>query len=292
MFNTSQDLPAVFSDFWIKKLETELLVRKYSLHTRKAYMSYNHDLCQWPQKEPQDVSGEDIKQYLAFREKNESLSASSINLALSAFRFFYSHVHKKDLAKDAYRPRQDKHLPVILSTAEIKKILDAEKNPKHRLLLMLVYSSGLRVSEVICLRRQNLDIDRKLLLINKAKGRKDRYTILSEIVINSLKKYIYSARITTWLFPGAQPGKHLSVRSAQYIFEHSLQKAGIAKDASIHSLRHTFATHLLENGTDIRYIQELMGHATLRTTERYTHVARRNTLKIQSPLDIIYRRNE
>jgi site-specific recombinase XerD len=168
-------------------------------------------------------------------------------------------------------------------------MLEAEKDLKQRLLLMLVYASGLRVSEVMCLKPQNIDINRKALLICKSKYRKDRYTILSDIVINKIKKYYSTNRITTWIFPGYNPDKHLSIRSAQYIFEHSLQKAGIKKAASIHSLRHTFATHLLENGTDIRYIQELMGHATLRTTERYAHVARRNALTIQSPLDTINR---
>jgi site-specific recombinase XerD len=288
MFNSASDLPVVFSDFFSQKLEMELVIRKYSIHTRKAYLSHNQDLCQWLQKEPHDVTGEDIKQYLAYREKKDRLSAAWINLAVSSFRFFYRYVHKRDIAKEAYRPRKDKHLPVVLSTEEIRRIFQAEANIKHRLLLMLVYSSGLRVSEVIILKRQDLDLDRKLLLVSRAKGRKDRYTILSDVVIDCIKKYFYWERIATWVFPGAEPGKHLSTRSAQYIFEHSAQKAGIIKDASIHSLRHSFATHLLENGTDIRYIQELMGHATLRTTERYTHVARRNTLKIQSPLDTIY----
>jgi len=152
---------------------------------------------------------------------------------------------------------------------------------------MMVYASGLRAGEVICLKRQDIDISRKLIKIQSGKGRKDRYTIVSETVINALEDYYSRYDITGWLFSGNDPNKHLVIRSAQHIFERALKRAKIEKAASIHSLRHSFATHLLESGTDIRYIQELMGHASLRTTERYTHIARRKVLSITSPLDTI-----
>jgi site-specific recombinase XerD len=162
-----------------------------------------------------------------------------------------------------------------------------EKNPKHRLLLMLVYSSGLRVSEVVALKREHIDLSRKIIFVKEGKGRKDRSTLLSEKAARFIEEYYSFYNIEKWLFPGQCPNRPLSIRSAQHIFDKAVRRACITKDISIHGLRHTFATHLLENGTDIRYIQSLLGHASLRTTERYTHVARRSLLNIKSPLDTI-----
>jgi site-specific recombinase XerD len=274
-----------FSPELQKRIETELRSRKYSAKTRDAYIHYNQSLCRWLKKTPQSVSPEDIKRYLAYHEKEKQFSASTLNLALSAFKFFYKEILKRDIVTEQRRPRQDKRLPIVLSRSEIQTILEVETNPKHHLLLMLVYSSGLRVSEVVSLKRQDIDLKRKAIVITLGKGRKDRYTILSEQVTKYLGYYYSVTDIKTWLFPGANPGKPLSIRSAQSVCAQAIKKAGILKTASIHSLRHSFATHLLENGTDIRFIQELLGHATLRTTERYIHVARRKTLKITSPLD-------
>jgi site-specific recombinase XerD len=152
---------------------------------------------------------------------------------------------------------------------------------------MLVYSSGLRVSEVVVLKREHIDLSRKVVNIKTGKGRKDRCTVLSEKAALFVSEYFGSFRIQTWLFPGQPASRHLSIRSAQHIFEKSALRAGITKQISIYGLRHTFATHLLASGTDIRYIQALLGHASIRTTERYTHVARRNILSVKSPLDSI-----
>jgi site-specific recombinase XerD len=286
------ELPDQFTVPWGEKLESELRSRKYSLNTRSAYIHYNHALCQWLQKSPESVTDEDIKRYLSFMEKTESSAASSMNLALSTFKFFYCHVLKKDTAREQRRPRQDKRLPVVLSKTEIKTLLETGQNLKHRLLLMMVYASGLRVSEVVRLRRQDVDLSRKTIIINAGKGCKDRYTILSNSVINALKRYYVKNNITKWIFPGADQDKPLSIRSAQRACEQAMKKANIQKDVSIHSLRHTFATHLLESGTDIRYIQELLGHASIKTTARYTHVVRRKTLKIASPLDTLNQKEE
>jgi site-specific recombinase XerD len=281
-------LPERFSDFWRKNLEIELRSRKYSPRTIRSYVYYNRVLCRTLQKTPEAINTEDIKHYLAYLDKERDLSTSSMNLAISAFKFFYGCVLKKNIAREQRRPRQDKRLPAVLAKSEIKLLLDCEKNPKHRLLLMLAYSSGLRVSEVIALRRDHIDLARKTVLIHLGKGRKDRYTLLSDRAAAFIKDYcaVYAVGIDSWLFPGQGASRHLSIRSAQNIFDKALVKAGIQKPGlSIHSLRHTFATHLMENGTDIKYIQALLGHASLRTTARYTHVARRDVLKIQSPLD-------
>jgi site-specific recombinase XerD len=278
-------LPEMFSPSWQAKLEAELRAQKYSPRTITAYIHHNRDLCRRLQKTPGEITAEDIKGYLVYQNTHLNLSASTMNLALSAFKFFYNKVMEHEVAQEQHRPRQDKRLPVVLSKPEINRVLKAEKNLKHRLLLMMVYSSGLRVSEVVSLKRSDIDPSRKTLFVSSGKGRKDRYTLLSDRVIRVLKEYYFFYDIKTWLFPGKTAVRHLSIRSAQKIFEDAFRKANIEKSASIHSLRHTFATHLLESGTDVRYIQELLGHRSIRTTERYTHVAHCKSLKISSPLD-------
>jgi site-specific recombinase XerD len=209
-----------------------------------------------------------------------------MNLAISSLKFFYIYVfRRKDLIQEQRRPRHDKKLPAVLSRREVQDLLDCEKNPKHRLLLMLAYSSGLRVSEVVAIKKEHIDFSRKMLLIHAGKGRKDRYTLLSERAADFIRQYCTLYSVEGWLFPGLPASRHLSIRTAQAVFNKALEKAGITKQTSIHGLRHTFATHLLENGTDIRYIQELLGHASVRTTQRYAHIARRQVLRIRSPLD-------
>jgi len=220
-------------------------------------------------------------------EKDKKYSASAMNLAISAIKFLFRNVLKNDSIEDKHRPHHDGRLPMILSKEEISKIFSLEKNPKHRLLLMLVYSSGLRVSEVVALKKEHIDLSRKVIYIRLGKGRKDRSTLLSEKVSQYIVDYYRYYNIDKWVFPGQPASKHLSIRSAQSIFNKAVRRAAIPKEISIHGLRHTFATHLLESGTDIRYIQALLGHSNLRTTERYTHVARRSVLSIKSPLDTI-----
>ena len=273
-----------FSPFWIERLKNELHSRKYSLKTIKSYLHYNSEFCRIIQKPVENILDYDFKKYLAYLDETKDLSSSSMNLAVSAIRFFYNNVMGKDIGREQYRPRQDKRLPSVLSRKEIEILLDAEQNPKHRLLLMLAYSSGLRVSEVVALKREHIDFNRKILLVYEGKGRKDRITILADRTASFLLDYCKNIKITGWLFPGQTNG-HLRVRTAQNIFEKAINNACIKKNVSIHSLRHTFATHLLEGGTNIRYIQALLGHSNLRTTERYTHIARHNILRIRSPFD-------
>jgi site-specific recombinase XerD len=282
---TVSRLPEKFSAQWELKLDTELRSRKYSPRTRKSYIMFNRMLCRILQKTPDEIQPYDVTQFLAKLEHDKEYCASSMNLAVSAIKFFFKNVLKNDTITDHHRPHNDKRLPVVLSKDEIAKMLSHEKNPKHRLLLMLVYSSGLRVSEVVALKREHIDISRKVIYIRLGKGRKDRSTVLAEKAAAFVEEYCEFYGIQTWLFPGQRPNRPLTIRSAQHIFDKALRCAEIPKKISIHSLRHTFATHLLESGTDIRYIQTLLGHANLRTTERYTHVARRNVLSIKSPLD-------
>jgi site-specific recombinase XerD len=277
-------LPDMFPLRWEEKLRRELHSRKYSRKTMASYIFYNRDLCRRLQKAPEDITGEDVKSYLAYMDGVRGLSSSSMNLVISAARFFYGQVLHKDITREQYRPRRDQRLPGVLSREEVDRLLSMEQNPKHRLLLMLAYSSGLRVSEVVALKREHVDFARKSLWIHCAKGRRDRLALLAERAAAFVKEYCECFAITGWLFPG-QDGRCLSIRSAQNIFEKAARHAAVRQGVSIHSLRHSFATHLLESGTDIRYIQTLLGHSNLRTTERYTHIARRSVLRIKSPLD-------
>ena len=163
------------------------------------------------------------------------------------------------------------------------KILQSLSNIKHKAILTLVYSAGLRVGEVVKLKPEDIDSDRRLI------GRKDRYTLLSDIALRILREYYKEYKPSKWLFEGARKGRHISTRTVQAIFRQACEKAGIKKEVSLHSLRHSFATHLLENGVDLRYIQEILGHKSSKTTEIYTHVSKASIASIKSPLDIVFK---
>jgi site-specific recombinase XerD len=277
--------PEYFSAVDEALLSNELKARKYSPRTVKLYIQANRGFLSFLQKPPTEVQKDDVTRYLAYREQHDRSSASSLNIALSAFRFFYGIVLKRDIAAERKRPKADKRLPLVLSKEEVNAIMNSVRNLKHRLLLMLCYSGGLRVSEIVSLKRQDLDFNRGTLYISRAKGRKDRYTILAARVLEVLKHYEEQYHPKHWLFEGVLPTDHMCIRSAQRVFTAALARAGVEKDVSIHCLRHSFATHLLESGTDIRYIQTLLGHASTKTTQVYTHVARGTVLRIKSPLD-------
>ncbi|MEA4901750.1 tyrosine-type recombinase/integrase [Desulfitobacterium sp.] len=174
----------------------------------------------------------------------------------------------------------------MLCKEEVLTIFHVIQNVKHKALLMLAYSAGLRVSELVSLRIQDIDSKRMLIHVIQGKGRKDRYTVLSRSALEVLRQYAKKFKLQVWLFPGEVEGTHLSERTAQKVFADACQKAGIKKNVSIHSLRHSFATHLLEAGTDLRYIQEILGHKSSKTTEIYTHVTQKDILRIRSPLDL------
>ncbi|MCL0077220.1 tyrosine-type recombinase/integrase [Dehalococcoidia bacterium] len=178
-------------------------------------------------------------------------------------------------------------MPDILSRQEVLRLLEAVQNPKHRAIMLLTYSSGLRLGEVVRLKIEDIDSARRLIHLRQAKGRKDRYTVLSQVALDALRAYFKQYHPDQWLFPGAQPGRHLHERTVQKVFEQAREMAGIRKNVSVHTLRHSFATHLLESGTDLRYIQELLGHKSSKTTEIYTHVSERDIGRIQSPLDTL-----
>jgi integrase/recombinase XerD len=175
----------------------------------------------------------------------------------------------------------------VLGRAEVLRLLRAPRNPKHRALLLLTYSAGLRVSEVVRLRVEDIESERGLIRVHGGKGRKDRYTTLSPFVLRVLRDYWRVFRPRPWLFPGQRTGRHLTARSAQKVLDRARERAGIREGVTMHTLRHSFATHLLEDGTDLRYVQELLGHSRPETTMIYAHVTQKDLRRIRSPLDNI-----
>jgi site-specific recombinase XerD len=271
----------------LENLRRELLSRKYSYKTVKGYLYYNRNFLNFTGKNTSDISDNDIKDYLVYLAEEKQSATATLNQAINALKFYYGIILRKKFVYEIVRPRKDKKLPVVLSKEEIAKILSSVDNIKHRAILMLVYSAGLRVGEVVRLKPEDIDSKRMLIHIKGAKGRKDRYTLLSETALDVLRQYWKKYKPGNWLFGGAKDGRYLSIRSVQKIFEQACERAGIRKEITIHGLRHSFATHLLEGGTDLRYIQELLGHKDSKTTEIYTHVSTKSLGKIRSPLDTL-----
>jgi len=195
---------------------------------------------------PYDVSNEDIRDYLYYLANDKEASTSTLNTAINALKFYYGEVLKRRFVYEIKRPKKDKKLPVVLSQEEVSQILSAVSNIKHKAILMLTYSAGLRVSEVVKLKPEDIDTGRKLIRIKGAKGRKNRYTLLSDTAMETLGLYMNANNPEKWLFPGQKADSHITTRTVQKIFEDTVEKVGIRKGMSVHSLRHSFATHLLE----------------------------------------------
>lgn len=266
-------------------LRRELVTRKYSYKTVKGYLYYNRDFLSFLKKAAHDVTDSDIKDYLLHLAEERQSATATLNQAINALKFYYGTMLKKKFLYEIKRPRKDKILPEVLSKEEVSRIINGTANIKHKAILMTIYSSGLRLGETARLEQAHLDRDRMLIFVKGAKGRKDRYTLLSPKALELIDLYIKRYEPRKWLFEGAKAGRYLSRRSIEKVFEQARDRAGIKKDVSVHDLRHSFATHLLEGGTDLRYIQELLGHASSKTTEIYTHVSTKSLGRIRSPLD-------
>ncbi|MFH1181566.1 MAG: site-specific tyrosine recombinase/integron integrase [Candidatus Woesearchaeota archaeon] len=263
----------------LAKLETELKLRGFSDNTVKAYVQYNRFFLDFIKKQPADISEEDIRQYMASIIGLKS--ARTVALARAALKFFYDGVLKKNIVT-LRTPKADKNLPVVLSRDEMRKLIAAAGAKKNRILLMLLYSSGLRLSECINLKISDLDLDDKTGWVRKGKGSKDRLFILSDVLIAELRHY-FEPEGSGFVFIGRNG--RMSPRNAQKIVKNAAKRAKINKKVSPHTLRHSFATHLLDSGTDIRKIQELLGHSNLQTTQIYTMISAEELKKVKSPLD-------
>ncbi len=237
-------------------------------------------------RHPRELREGDIRSYFLHLIERKRLAPATVNLTFNALRFLYVELYKKPfLMRDIPRPKKQRKLPVVLDKEEVFRIFGAVRNLKHRTILMLIYSGGLRVGEAVKLRIEDIDSKRKLIHLRNAKGGKDRYTLLSELALKQLRQYYQAYRPREFLFEGRVWREHLAERSVQNVFQRALKASGVLKDVGVHGLRHSFATHLLEDGTDLRFIQELLGHSSSKTTEIYTHVSQRALGKIVSPLD-------
>jgi integrase/recombinase XerD len=264
-----------------------LNTKRYSANTVKTYSEalqtflfyYNH-------KNIKDISNQDVVEFYNDYILEKKLSVSFQNQIVNAVKLYFKTIKETAINVDKiYRPKREKLLPNVLSKEEIKKILNVHTNIKHKAMLCLIYSCGLRRSELLTLKPNDIDSKRNLVIIKQAKGKKDRIAPLSPAILEILRDYYKQYRPKDWLFEGQHPNTPYDERSLGSVLKQALQKAGINKPVTLHWLRHSYATHLLESGTDLRYIQEILGHKSSRTTEIYTHVSTKSLQKVKSPFD-------
>ena len=270
------------------QMEADLEIRGLSQHTRKAYLLAVRSFVRHFMRPPDELAQEDIRQYQVHLAHEKRLSWSSFNVAVSAIKFFYKITLKKnwDFDRVPYQ-KTGRRLPVILSPQEVATLFSVTANQKHRALFMTLYAGGLRLSEVINLQLSDIDSQRMVIRIHQGKGRKDRYVMLSIYLLDVLREYWKAYRPQDWLFPNRSGRARLTARTVQKALKKAAAATAIKKDVTPHILRHAYATHLLENGTNIRVIQMLLGHRSLRSTEIYTHVAKTYFQDTQSPLDML-----
>ncbi len=272
----------------LRMMEQKLKLRGYSENTQRTYLQHFKEfLLFFYESHPVDISEAEIRNFILYLIEQRKLSKSTQNQAINSVKFFYEKVLMQE-RKVYYleRPMKDKRLPEVLSQEEVMRIFEALDNIKHKTMLMLIYSAGLRRSEMLNLRIGDADFDRNIVFIRGGKGHKDRQSVLSQNLIPMLQLYLKEYNPGFWLFEG-QKGERYSASSLQQVLKQATAKAGIKKFVRLHMLRHSFATHLLESGTSTRYIQVLLGHESPKTTEIYAHVSRFALDKIQSPLDQI-----
>ncbi|HRZ95858.1 MAG TPA: tyrosine-type recombinase/integrase [Candidatus Moranbacteria bacterium] len=267
----------------LEKIRQELKLRNYSPRTVESYLGCLNEYFKYTKNIKREPDVALIKKYL-LEKQDRKQSSQTINLHLQAIKYFYREVMKNSSAIDVKFAKTASKLPIVLSRAEIEKIISSLGNMKHKLLIALAYGAGLRVSEIINLRVKDINLDELTIHIKGAKGNKDRITIFPEKLLPLIKNLAVLKNGYDYIFESNRGGR-LDERSVQKVFENALRRAGIKKEATFHSLRHSFATHLLESGVDVRYVQELLGHANIRTTQIYTKVTNPALRNIKSPLE-------
>jgi integrase/recombinase XerD len=271
-----------------RRMIEDMTLRNFAPHTIQVYVERVATFARYYNVSPQRLGPEQIRAYLLYLVQERHVSWSYFNQARCALQFLYRVTLGRDWVMEAVTcPKQQKKLPVVLSLDELVRFFKAVTNLKHRAILMTTYAAGLRLSEVCHLRVDDIDSQRMVIRIRQAKGHKDRYVMLSPRLLAILRQYWKAVRPRHYLFPGADPDRPINPRTVQQVCRAALRASGIKKKVSVHTLRHSFATHLLEAGTDLRTIQILLGHQNLGTTVRYLHVSTAALKATHSPLDAL-----
>lgn len=280
--------PTILPDHWqvtLHRTEEQLRVQRYSWRTVKSYLSHlRRFFAEHRELKMEDITATVIREYIVDRIRGGNYASATQHQLLNALKFWLEKVEGRSRVVVDLRPRREKRLPEVLSTDEITRLFRSVDNLKHRCILKMIYGGGLRLSEVCNLLITDVQRDRMLVFVRGGKGKKDRYTTLSQHLLAELREYFLAYRPDRWLFEG-QTGGQYSVRSVQAILKRAVQRSGVNPRATVHTLRHSYATHLLEQGVSLRHIQELLGHESSRTTERYTHVSDQERRRVISPLD-------
>lgn len=270
------------------QMKMDLDLKNYSAKTTACYLACVRNFAVHFGRSPEKMGDDDIREYLHYLIKEKKSSQSVITQTYSALKFFYETTLERPWNPlKIPRAKMRKRLPVVLSRQEVHSLFGATQNVKHRAILMTIYSGGLRLSEAAHLKVDDIDSQRMTIRVRQGKGNKDRYTLLGKLTLDILRVYWKAYRPVDWLFPSRTRQQSISRSSIQKTFKKALDKAGIRKAASVHTLRHSFATHLLEGGTDLYYIQHLLGHSAASTTAIYLHVAGKDLARIKSPIDDI-----
>ena len=272
---------------YLARMESELRLRGFTENTIKSYLMHVKNFLKKVGNDPAKITEEDVKDYISQKMIEEGLSTRTIACIMAALRFFFSEVMKKEDVVRFKPPKQEKKLPTVLTREEVRALIDAAENIKHKALVELLYSSGLRISECLNLKVKDIDFNNFVGVVRGGKGKKDRIFIVSRRAAEDLQTLIIMEDKSSedYIFTGKNRNRPMTPRAAQKIISNLSAMAGITKNVTPHVLRHSFATHLLEAGVDIRRIQELLGHANLNTTQIYTKVSTKELMKIKSPLD-------
>jgi integrase/recombinase XerD len=275
------------------RMKKDMELKNLSERTIKTYLNCVRNFVIYYGKSPEDMDHDAIRDYLYYLLKEKNSCQATISQHYSALKFFFQTTLARDWeALKIPRSRRIKKLPIVLSQEEVSVLLDKVQNLKHRAILMTIYSGGLRLGEAINLKVSDIDSQRMMIRVCQGKGNKDRYTLLGKRALEALRTYWKAYQPKDWLFPSPQPDEPIGPSTVQKAFHEALIRTRIQKKASVHTLRHSFATHLLEEGTEIPYIQNLLGHSDSRTTSIYLHVARRKLLKVVSPIDLLEKESD
>jgi site-specific recombinase XerD len=271
------------------QMKEDLLLKAYSPNTQKAYLRCARHFAKHYMRSPEEMGEQEVRDFLIFLVRDRQASPATQDMYVNALKFLYVVTLKRpEVVKDLSHPKRPKTLPVILSPEEVLRVFAAIRSVKYKAIIAAAYAAGLRISEVCSLSVSDIDSQRMRIHIRSGKGKKDRYVMLGESLLVLLRQYYQAVRPQgEYLFPGQKPQSHISTTAVSQVLRKVIRETGLSKKVSMHTLRHCFATHLMEAGTDIRILQVLLGHSSIRTTLRYTHITDRLVQKLVSPLDLI-----